>query len=454
MDDTVKKDQFLLLNLWIFMLMFLSACSDKSGNGINQPGGGSAERIPSGAIYPLSGDDDLDVLMEEIGDAELVLLGEASHGTSEFYTWRARLSRRLIEEKGFTVIAVEGDWTDALPLNNYIRGNSKYTSAEAALENFDRWPQWMWANEEIEDFAEYLKDFNEDKTREEQVGFYGLDVYGIWESLQDVHLYLQKTEEAATGTSQAVIDCFEPYNGDEGAYARATVNAGANCEDVISEMLEVLENSIGDPDALTEAEFVALQNAYVVANAETYYRTAARSNASSWNVRDYHMAGTMDRLLKQHGDGTKMIIWEHNTHVGDARATDMADAGMINIGQLARETYGDENVYIIGFSTYSGKVIAAQSWGSAARVMDVPPAQLNSWEWLLHNEEHSDKIVLMEPLQALPQFSRRIGHRAIGVVYDPKRESGNYVPSILPQRYDAFIFIDKTTALKPLSFNE
>ena len=437
--------------VWIFIIVLILGCSEKSFHGItNGEEGGQETQIPSEAIYPLNNDEDLDVLIKEIGDKKLVLLGEASHGTSEFYTWRARLSQRLIEEKGFTIIAVEGDWEDALPLNNYIKGMSAATSAEAALENFDRWPTWMWANEEIADLAEWLKDYNSEKTGKEQVGFYGLDVYGIWESLQAVHSYFINHEELSAEVSQAVLDCFASYNGNENAYAIATVDADANCEEVISEMLQALETTIGDPGALAQAEFNALQNAYVVANAETYYRTAARSSATSWNVRDLHMAGTMDRLLEHHGEETKMIVWEHNTHVGDARATDMADAGMVNIGQLARETYGKGNVYIVGFGTYSGEVIAAESWGAKPKKMDVPKAQRNSWEWMLHNEKPDDMIILMETLKAEPQFRRRIGHRAIGVVYDPKRESGNYVPSILPERYDAFIFIDQTTALEPL----
>ena len=435
---------------WLYLLFLIlnPGCSNSSSSNDEAPN--TTETIPSEAIYALEDVQDLDILLEEIGDAELVLLGEASHGTSEFYTWRAELSKRLILEKGFTLITIEGDWSDALPLNDYIKGTSAYTSAQAALENFDRWPQWMWANEEILQLAEWLKAFNSEEKDAEQVGFYGLDVYGIWESLQELHDFLLSNYPEAAETTGAVIACFAPYDENENAYASATVNEGVSCEAVITEMVDRLESIFDDPEALSEAEFNALQHAYVVANAETYYRTSPGSYATSWNVRDLHMAGTIDRLKDHYGEGTKMIIWEHNTHVGDARATDMVDAGMVNVGQLARETYREDNVYIVGFGTYAGEVIAAQSWGSPARVMKVPPARRNSWEWLLHNREPKDKIILMEPLKDIAAYKERIGHRAIGVVYDPKRESGNYVPSILPQRYDAFIFIDQTSALKPV----
>lgn len=453
-EGDMKRDNR-KVQLWcirIFTILLLAGCSEKTIIGITD--GNRAKtviEIPSEAIYALKSSEDLDVLLEEIGDAKLVLLGEASHGTSEFYTWRAELSQRLIEEKGFSIIAVEGDWTDALPLNNYINGVSSQPTAQAALSGFDRWPTWMWANEEVRDLAEWLHTYNSGRTGGEQVNFYGLDVYGMWESLEAVRAYLQTAAPSKEASAQNVIACFAPYNGDEMAYARATLNSGTTCENVISDMVDAVKNSIVDHDNMTFTEFNALQNVYVVANAETYYRTAVRSYSLSWNVRDLHMAGTMDRILKYHGNETGIIVWEHNTHVGDARATDMADVGMINIGQLVRETYGNDEVYIVGFGTYSGKVIAAPGWGAAARAMDVPAAQKNSWEWTLHREAPLDKILIMDPLKSLPQFNRRIRHRAIGVVYDPQSEGGNYVPSVLPERYDAFIFIDKTTALKPLS---
>lgn len=378
----------------------------------------------------------------------MVLLGEASHGTSEFYTWRARISQRLINEKKFNIIAVEGDWADAYPLNNYIRGTSSYATASAALQEFDRWPTWMWANNEMADLAEWLKSYNSDKTDHEQVGFYGLDVYGLWESMELVYEYLVETDPAAAETAREVLACFAPFQ-DGSAYARATVRSSENCADELASLLKAVKSHLATEPPQNEQAFNVLQNTMVAVNGENYYRIAATNSSASWNIRDRHMARTIGRLLDQYEPNSKIIIWEHNTHVGDARATDMKDRGMVNVGQIVREQYGKENVYIVGFGTYSGKVIAARSWGSRMREMNLPKARRNSWEWILHRHEPPNKIILMHPLRQKHRFQQDIGHRAIGVVYNPSSESGNYVPSVLPERYDAFIFIDKNQGLHP-----
>lgn len=380
----------------------------------------------------------------------MVLLGEASHGTSEFYTWRASISKRLIEEKGFKVIAVEGDWADAYPLNNYIKGGSRFSSAESALQEFDRWPEWMWANEEIAALTDWLRSTNAGKAPAQQVSFYGLDVYGLWESMDEVHAYLQRTDPAAAQVAQEVLTCFAPYNRSEEAYISATLSSSASCADELATLLEAVQAKVTAESIQNEEVLNAIQNVKVAVNGERYYRAAARSSATSWNIRDEHMMETINRLLEHHGAATKIIVWEHNTHVGDARATDLADAGMVNVGQLVREQFGPENTYIVGFGTYSGTVIAARSWGSAHQVMKVPNAKRNSWEWLLHQQDPLNKIIIMDQLRQEDSFMRRMGHRAIGVVYDPGAESGNYVPSVLPDRYDAFLFIDQTKALNSL----
>lgn len=428
----------------------LMACSSGS-NGNGEENTPEVSKIPVEAIHALENDEDLDALLERIGDAPIVLLGEATHGTSEFYTWRARISKKLIEEKDFNIIAVEGDWTDAYPLNNYVKGNSNYSNARQVLKNFDRWPQWMWANEEIEELAEWLRNHNANTSQTEKVGFYGIDVYGIWESLDAIYGFLESHGSSSAPAALEVKACFEPYQKDEHAYARATIGSGANCSDELARLLQEVELLIQEKNISEVSAFNALQNIFVVINAENYFRTAVANYAASWNIRDMHMTCTIDRLLEFYGENAKIIVWEHNTHVGDARATDMANAGMVNVGQLVRENYDPENVYIIGFGTYSGKVLAASSWGNRVQVMNVPNAKRNSWEWLLHNQGPPNKIIFLEHLKDLPFFNKNIGHRAIGVVYDPGAESGNYVPSILPARYDAFIFIDKTTALTPLN---
>ena len=430
--------------LLLFMLFLLFSCGLEKAIELDESSGA----IPESAVVPLDDTEDLDALLKHIGERRIVLLGEATHGTADFYTWRASISRKLITEKDFKIIAVEGDWADAYPVNNYITSGDDYSSAEEVLLEFDRWPQWMWSNEEIAQFLEWLRKYNCGKPPEEQVGFFGLDVYGIWESLDNLAVYLNENYPEAAAKAEKALECFAPFERDEFAYARATVNSEENCADELVELLEQMEATAkakGD-----EAAFNALQNARVAVHAEIYFRAAVRSNVLSWNVRDRHMTGTIGDLLEKEGLNVGIIVWAHNTHVGDARATAMVDSGLENLGELVRERFGREKVYAIGFGTYSGKVIAASSWGSGRKAMNLPNARKDSWEWILHHLSAEDKIIFLDELQELPFYQHRIGHRAVGVEYDPASDFGNYVPSILPERYDAFIFIDETTALHPL----
>ena len=392
---------------------------------------------------------DLEPLLERIGDARYVLLGEATHGTSEFYTWRAHLSRRLIEEKGFTVVAVEGDWPDAYRVNEYVRGQLEGDqNAYEVLYDFARWPTWMWANWEIVAFAEWLRRHNDGLPEAEQVGFYGLDVYSLWESLDVILEYLERTDAATLPLAQDASDCLAPYRPDVQAYAQATVLGTASCADEVEALLAELNESL-EPGV--ESAFNVVQNAYALLNAEAYYQAMVRDSTLSWNVRDIHMADTVDRLVQHLGPDTKVIIWEHNTHIGDARATDMADFGMVNIGQLMRERHGEDDVVLVGFGTYVGTVVAAQAWAAPMEVMEVPPAREGSWEELFHRANADDSLLIMDNLENEEPFLEPRGHRAIGVVYNPMYESmGNYVRTVLPLRYDAFIFIDETEALHPL----
>jgi len=401
---------------------------------------------------PLQGDADLDPLMERIGDARVVLLGEASHGTSEFYTWRDRISRRLIAEKGFRFIAVEGDWPDCYTANLYAKEWADVgSSAREVLHAFNRWPTWMWANEEVVRLIEWLREFNHSRADEAKVGFYGLDVYSLWESMDVVTRYLERVDPALAQRARSSYGCFDPFGEDVQEYAWATATVPTDCEDEVVAALSELRRK--GPDFRSEgpeAFFNAEQNAIVAQNAERYYRAMIRGGASSWNVRDTHMMETLDRLLKHHGPDAKAIVWEHNTHVGDARATDMARSGMVNIGQLAREAYGDD-VVIAGFSSYQGSVIAGEEWGAPMERVMVPPAQPGSWEHVLHQASPEDKLLLLEGMDEVPGALDRRGHRAIGVVYRPEREAyGNYVPTVLPYRYDALLYIDQSRALNPL----
>ncbi len=404
---------------------------------------------------PLRGPADLDPLIDRIGDARFVLLGEASHGTSEFYTWRAELSKRLISEKGFTFIAVEGDWPDCYRVNRYVKGlPDSGESAEDVLHAFERWPTWMWANREVVELAEWLREYNDGRALPARAGFYGLDVYSLWDSMHAVIRYLEGVDPDFAEQAKRAYSCFEPYDNDAQEYARATVMVPATCEDQAVEVLRSLRAQIREyRDDGADAYFNAEQNALVVKNAELYYRTMVRGGAASWNVRDHHMVDTLERLMRHHGPTAKTIVWEHNTHIGDARYTDMARSGMVNVGQLVRQGHAQEGVVLVGFGTHHGGVIAGQSWDAPMERMRVPDAREGSLEHVLNSAGIGDMLLLFNGSYdgGMPGFDQVLGHRAIGVVYDPSHERwGNYVPTIVPRRYDAFMFINETRAVDPL----
>ena len=402
---------------------------------------------------PLRDERDLDPLLDAIGEARYVLLGEASHGTSEYYSWRHRISRRLIEEKGFSFIAVEGDWPDCYRVNRFVKGYCEPgVGARDVLGTFDRWPSWMWANEEVVELAEFLHGHNGGSPEERRVGFYGLDVYSLWQSMEVVERYLQRVDPEAAGRARKAYACFDPYGQDVQEYAMATALVPTSCEgEAIAMLSELRRNAPAYEEGGREVFFNAEQNALTVRNAELYYRTMVRGGAASWNIRDTHMVETLERLMAHHGADAKAIVWEHNTHVGDARATDMARAGMVNVGQLVRQGHEEEGVVLVGFSSYEGSVIAGSEWGAPMRRLPVPPAQPGSWEAVLHEHSATDRLLIFAEDEPDEMLEPR-GHRAIGVVYDPRRERfGNYVPSVLPFRYDALVHLDRTTALRPLA---
>jgi erythromycin esterase len=408
---------------------------------------------------PLHRDRDLDPLLERIGDARYVLLGEASHGTSEYYTWRTRISQRLIQEKGFSFLAVEGDWPDCYRVNRYVKGAPDAgASAYDVLHAFDRWPTWMWANEEVVGLAEWLRSHNDTVAQEAKVGFYGLDVYSLWDSMRAVIDYLERTDPDAVRAAWQAFRCFEPYGEDVQEYAWATRLVAASCEDEVVALLRDLQRRAPQYAGQSrETYFNAEQNALVAKNAERYYRTMVRGGSASWNIRDQHMVETLERLMQHHGPDARAIVWEHNTHIGDARATDMVRTGMFNVGQLVRERRAREGVVLVGFGSHRGTVVAATQWGAPMDRMPVPPAREDSWEDVLHRAGASDKLLLLSdgPLASLRSCPDSMletrGHRAIGVVYDPAYEAfGNYVPTVLPRRYDAFLYLDQTEALHPL----
>ena len=390
------------------------------------------------AARPLHRAQDLDPLMDAVGDRPLVLLGEATHGTAEFYEWRAEVTKRLVVEKGYRFVAVEGDWPASREVDRFVRGEA-HAEPEDALRAFGRWPSWMWANEETAALARWMRSWNEHVDERRRVGFYGLDVYSLWESLDAVLAWLKENDHPASEAAERALRCFEPYARDEQDYARATTWVPASCHEEVVRLLAELRGQD------TDASFDAEQNALVAKNAEAYYRAMVRSGAESWNLRDGHMMDTLDRLLARRGKG---VVWAHNTHVGDARATDMKDEGMVNLGQLARERLG-EDAFAVGFSTFEGAVIAGRAWGAPMREMRLPPAQEKSWERRLHDAVGRDALLL---LGDAPESARRWrGHRAVGVVYHPEREAwGNYVPTDLPRRYDALLHVERSRAVRPL----
>jgi erythromycin esterase-like protein len=398
--------------------------------------------------------DDLDYLVDRFGDRKYVFLGEASHGTSEYYRWRARLTARLIEEKDFSFVAVEGDWTDCYEVNRYVKGlEDSHQTIRAVLDTFDRWPEWMWANWETLEFLDWLEIHNQGIPEDDRVGFYGLDVYSLFESMEAVIEYLDDIDPDAAAEAKAAYRCFEPYGEDAQEYARAIRMVPETCEAEVIEILTRLRENIEEYDDSRDDYFNAEQNALVAKNAEQYYREMVRGDVDSWNIRDRHMAETLDRLQDHHGADSKGIVWAHNTHIGDARATDMEARGRLNIGQIVRQRDGKENIALVGMGSYQGGVIAASSWGAPMEEMTVPPAQEGSYEHVFHQVDGSDHLLLTEDLPADPALARSRGNRAIGVVYHPARESGNYVPTNLPERYDAFVHFDETSALHPLEIH-
>jgi erythromycin esterase-like protein len=399
---------------------------------------------------PLVEPSDLQPLVERARDSRFICLGEASHGTREFYEWRNAISRELIEDGGVAWIGVEGDWPDCWRINLWVRGQADTElTARELLAGFQRWPTWMWANVETADFLEWLRAWNLEQPEASRVGFYGLDVYSLWDSLRQIIGWLEANEPSAVPAAMRAWQCFLPYREDPHEYAWSTRLVPTSCEVPVVQLLtEVRSRAVSHLQ--DENVFDAVQNAEVAAGAERYYRAMVRGDRQSWNVRDIHMADTIDRLAAHFGPGARGLVWEHNTHVGDARATDMAAEGLVNVGQLMRERHASEGVLLVGFAAHRGTVIAAGAWGAAEKVMPVPAAREGSHEQLLHATLGVPALLLFEEDRSGPWLADRRGHRAIGVVYAPEREAGNYVPTRMGDRYDALIWLEQVEALHPL----
>ncbi len=431
---------------------------------------GPAELVARTAIDAPGGVPPLDVLDDLIGDARVVLIGESSHGTHEFYDARAEITKWLIENKGFNAVAAEADWPDAYRVNRYVRGSGTDGSPEEALRGFQRFPAWMWRNTVIRDFVEWLRWHNVRCAAEggselsaRPTGFYGLDLYSLHRSMQEVVDYLDTVDPAAAARARARYACFDHSAGDDGqAYGYAAAfGAGQSCErQAVEQLVELQRNAIGylshDGEPAEDELFYARQNAVTVRNAEAYYRGMFAGRVTSWNMRDKHMAQTLEALIGHlDRDGgpepARIVVWAHNSHVGDARATEVSADGQLTIGQLARERYGDA-CRLIGFSTYSGTVTAASSWGGIAERKTVRPALSGSIEELLHE---TGKPAFFLPMHdgspgAAALEVVRLG-RAIGVIYQPQTERQSHYFHVRPSdQFDAMIHIDSTRALEPL----
>ena len=397
-------------------------------------------------VFPLSNPRDLDPLIAEAGNKRIVLLGEASHGTHEYYTWRTAITRRLIEEKGFGFVAVEGDWPDCYRVNRYVKGfDNKGKNPDDVLRGFQRWPTWMWANWEVAALLEWMRSFNRKKS--EKAGFYGLDVYSLWESMDVLYEYLKVNDPSAAAIVEKAISCFAGSSRNEQRYALNSLSQP--CREQVIKLLREMKRKSRSYNHDPEAELNTLQNAHVAVEAEKYYSNMVRFDDNTWNIRDRHMMDTLNRLLGFYGKDAKAVVWEHNTHVGDANFTDMAANGMFNMGQLAREQY-PANCFIVGFGSYAGTVMAASSWGAPMQEMELPEAAPGSIEDLLHSESSDDRLMIFSQMGKYSLPEAKVPHRAVGVVYDPLIENYNYVPSLMSRRYDAFVYLDETRALHPL----
>ena len=416
----------------------------------------------SETAYPLAGSArDYDPLVGRIGEARFALLGEASHGTHEFYCERAEITKRLITEKNFVAVAVEADWPDAYRLNRYVRGASDDVDAVEALADFRRFPTWMWRNKVVVEFIEWLRAYNDALPQgAEKVGFYGLDFYSLHTSMKAVLRYLEKVDPEATKKARERYSCFDHFGEDTQAYGLMTrLNLSKSCEEEVVNQLIELQRRAGQfarsgGQFADDELFYAEQNARLVKNAEAYYRSVFLEEISSWNLRDRHMAETLDALvthLGRKGRRAKLAVWEHNSHLGDARATEMGQRGELNVGQLTREKYGHEAV-LVGFTTHHGTVTAASDWGKPAERKRVRPALAGSYEALFHTTGRDRFLLIPNDSDAMAQqLSAPRLERAIGVIYRPETErQSHYFRARLTDQFDAVLHFDETRAVKPL----
>lgn len=401
----------------------------------------------------------LDSLVTYLSQKKIVMLGEASHGTQEFYHWRRIITQKLITDHGFSVVAVEGDWPDCMKITEWVRGGemepNKFKHPQDVVKTFERWPTWMWCNQEVCELMKFMKSVNQNRKPEDKVGFFGLDVYSFFESMDAVVTRLKPMDPPLAKLATQRYSHFWRFNRDEQKYIKSLLEypEGGKAQ-AVAMLRDLLKVRLDEMDLQKGRKyFDAQQNARIVNNAESYYRAMLFGRDDSWNVRDRHMLETLEVLMNYYKD-SKVIVWAHNTHVGDFKFTPMNEMGEINIGGLARDKFGDD-VALVGFSTYEGTVLAGRKWGAQVEKMRVPQARNDSWDAVFHQvaslRGESSYYFIMEQLS--PEVRKLLetnkGQRAIGVVYRPEDEArGNYVPTVVGRRYDAMIFINKTMGLQ------
>jgi erythromycin esterase-like protein len=412
--------------------------------------------IAARAAHPLTANGALDAIAARAARSSVVMIGEASHGTQEFYETRAALTRRLITEHGFRAVALEADWPDTFRAHRYVTGRSDDADANEALSDFRRFPAWMWRNEPMRDFVDWLADFNRGQPDGDVAGLFGLDLYSLHASIQAVLAYLDQADPAAAARARARYACFEYFGDSAQGYGLAVTHGAESCEDeVVAQLVDLRRQALTLPlkggQAANEEFFSAEQNARLVMNAERYYRAMYRGRESSWNLRDIHMAETLDALRERMpGASEGIVVWAHNSHLGDARATEMSRRGEVNLGQLARERYG-RAALSIGFSTYHGRVTAASDWDAPMERKHVRPGLAGSYERLFHDGDEDQFWIDLADRDAARALAGPRLQRAIGVIYRPETERwSHYFEARLPGQFDVFIHIDRTEALRPL----
>ncbi|NNE22198.1 MAG: protein-L-isoaspartate O-methyltransferase, partial [Rhizobiales bacterium] len=395
---------------------------------------------------------DLDPLLERIGDARVVLVGEASHGTSQFYRMRARITQRLIEDKEFSIVAAEADWPDAARIDHYVRHRDIPPSEWQA---FARFPTWMWRNEEVREFMDWLHEHNATKPYDFRCGFYGLDLYSLYTSVREIVDYLEDVDPDLASVARYRYGCLSPWEADPAAYGHAALTGRyRDCEPAVTQMLAALyakrqEYVLQDGERFLDVT----QNAQLVTNAERYYRTMYYGSRASWNLRDSHMFETLQNIMEFHGQNSKAVVWAHNSHIGDASATEMSARGEHNIGELCRRAFGDRS-YHIGFGTDHGTVAAAGAWNGPMDIKTVRPSHPQSYERQFHLTDAPGLLLPMRAgheLDVTEELAKPRLERAIGVIYRPETElASHYFEAELPRQFNEYIWIDRTSAITPL----